>query len=88
MQRLDVRLVVGLDGAGFAVKHVRGTLQQLPLPFGHLVRMNLVVLGDLGQCLSPRNAAKAPFALKLPEWFCLVLLVMLLLLYSAFRPRL
>jgi putative transposase len=37
--------------------------------------------------LSPRNAANTTLALKLPEWLRLVPFVILLLPYSAFRPR-
>ena len=49
MQYFQIRLVLRLIAG--SVKYVSSPLQQLPLPFRYLRRMDLVLLSELGERL-------------------------------------
>jgi hypothetical protein len=60
------------DEVGFHQMPDSGFLfQQLPLPFGYLIRRDFELLRYLISVLSPRSAANAALALP-PEWLRLV----------------
>src|SRR5436305_14271963 len=86
MQRLHVHRW-GRRGGRLGPEHVGGPVEELGLPLGDLVGMDIEVLGQLGQGLVAFTAARATLALKAGEWFRRGRLLMVSPVWQPFWPR-
>jgi hypothetical protein len=64
MQHLQIRLVPALAGHATAVKYTGCPFQQLPLPFGHPVCMDFILLRYLGQRFIAARRCRCHFGLN------------------------